>query len=98
MNDERPQHWAVLTWCGVNDLADTEFSEVFSGFSEDGVRSLAANWAARRLAKTTPTTVTYLGIGARDLRIPGPRNHSAPLSEAVRTRVDVPRETSEGES
>lgn len=73
-------HWAVITWRGTHDLADTEFCELLSGGDEASARYLAHLWAHGNLAEGTRYKVDYMGNGGyADIRENDPRKN-IPLS------------------
>lgn len=76
---ETETHWAIVTWCGTNDLADTEFHEVLSADGRHSLYNLCHVWAQGNLSSKTKYKLQYIGSGMIDQRDNDPRK-TIPLS------------------
>lgn len=79
MTEKSTTHWAVVTWYGTNDLADTQFTEVLSADGMHSLYNLCHVWAQGNLSSTAKYKVQYIGEGMADRRNNDPRR-AIPLS------------------
>ena len=59
------KYWAVISWYGTHDMADTQFAHVvWSAKSSEAAAESAREWGRRNLAPATAekADVVYLGM------------------------------------